>query len=491
MTRASRMAVGAILALSALGVAWPASVAAQPAFGQPTVTATLGEPLQFTTTIADAGEGTVELTIGLVGREQQFIIPAQHGTEANTWEATAEIHIPFSVECSCFFDGASPPNTRIEFRFRVRAPDGTLTLGPVGEATVVDDRFAWRTIEQDLVRVHWYEGDEAFAQATADVANEAIDRAAGLLGTTLPTPVDLYVYATQEALLEAVSPDRESIAGEAHATISTMFVWLPPSDDPERHRVVVAHELTHLVFNVNTENLYSSPARWLNEGIATYLSEGYSDLDRNLVTIAAADGSLIPLQGLAGFFPSPQDQFFLAYSESVSAVDFFVRTYSEQTLWELVRSYAQGLSDDEAFIAATRGDVAAFNAAWTDSLGVEVREPVGPQPAPPGPVPSDWLGTVHPTIAPVSPGPVSQPPGTSPPRPSAAATPAPSGVASVPTPRPNQPPPTDPVDPGDATAATNAVVVGLLIGGGVLIAVVALVLAVQRSRQGRPPPPWY
>ena len=79
----------------------------------------------------------------------------------------------------------------------------------------------------------------AFAQGAADVANEAIDHAAELMGKTLPEPVDLFVYATQEALLEAVSPNRENIAGEAHSTIGTMFVWLPPGQDPERKAVVV------------------------------------------------------------------------------------------------------------------------------------------------------------------------------------------------------------------------------------------------------------
>ena len=49
----------------------------------------------------------------------------------------------------------------------------------------------------------------------------------------------------------------------------------------------------------------------------------------------------------------------------------FAPTASE-TLWDLVGSYAEGLSDDDAFIAATGADVAAFNAAWFESLGLNV-----------------------------------------------------------------------------------------------------------------------
>ncbi len=273
-----------------------------------------------------------------------------------------------SVQCTCHFEGQSAPNTQIEYQFRVRGADGTTSLGPVGQVTVTDDRFQWQTLEQDLVRVHWYEGDQAFAQAAADVANKAIDDAAALLGTTLPQPVDLFVYATQQALLDAVNARREQSPARRIRTSTRCSSGCRRPGDRRESAVTVAHELTHLVFNETTINPYHEPPRWLNEGIAVYLSEGYSDQFRGVVSAAAQSDSLIPLQGLAGFFPSPYDQFFLAYGESVSGVDYFVRTYSDQTLWDLVRSYAQGLSDDEAFTAATGSDMEAFNAAWMASL---------------------------------------------------------------------------------------------------------------------------
>ena len=343
----------------------------------------------------------------------------------------------------------------------------------MGQVTVTDDRFQWQTLEQDLVRVHWYEGDQAFAQAAADVANKAIDDAAALLGTTLPQPVDLFVYATQQALLDAVSPGRENIAGEAHSDIGTMFVWLSPDQAPSESAITVAHELTHLVFNETTINPYHAPPRWLNEGIAVYLSEGNSDQFRGAVGAAAQSDSLIPLQGLAGFFPSQYDQFFLAYGESVSGVDYFVRTYSDQTLWDLVRSYAQGLSDDEAFTAATGSDMEAFNAAWMASLNETVPEPLGPQPAPAGPVPSAWTGQ-----APSSPG----SPGASAPASSAGpgVTTAPGRTTAPSSPAPGQPSTVD---------ASGGVLLGLGAGLLVILAIVGVVFVVNRNNRNRQPPP--
>jgi hypothetical protein len=171
---------------------------------------------------------------------------------------------------------------------------------------------------------------------------------------------------------------------------------------PGELEVTIAHELTHLVFNENTENSYHQPPRWLNEGIATYLSEGYGSNYSSVVNAAAASDTLIPLEGISAQFPSPFDEFFLAYGEAVAAVDYFVNTYSDETLWDLVRSYSDGVSDDAAFTAATGADMAAFNSAWTASLSSDVQEPVGPAPAPPGPVPSAWSGGQQPAPPPSS-----------------------------------------------------------------------------------------
>ena len=57
----------------------------------------------------------------------------------------------------------------------------------------------------------------------------------------------------------------------------------------------------------------------------------------------------------------------------------------------LIRSYAEGRTDDEAFREALGMDMAAFGAAWLDDLGAAVPTRYGPQSAPPGPIPSAWL----------------------------------------------------------------------------------------------------
>jgi Peptidase MA superfamily len=110
-----------------------------------------------------------------------------------------------------------------------------------------------------------------------------------------------------------------------------------------------------------------------------------------LVADAATSGTLIPLDGLTGSFPNG-DAFFLAYAEAVSAVDYMIRTYGSDALVKLIRSYADGRTDDEAFSAALGVDMTAFGAAWSSELKAKAPTKYGPQPDPPGPVPSAWTG---------------------------------------------------------------------------------------------------
>jgi hypothetical protein len=81
---------------------------------------------------------------------------------------------------------------------------------------------------------------------------------------------------------------------------------------------------------------------------------------------------------------------------------------------KLIRSYAAGRTDDEAFSAALGLDVAGFEAAWLADLGATAPARYGPQPAPAGPLPPGWGGAI------ASPGP------------DAAASSAPGAAASGP-----------------------------------------------------------
>jgi hypothetical protein len=202
-------------------------------------------------------------------------------------------------------------------------------------------------------------------------------------------PRDQRLRPDQAEFLDAIGPQfTESVGGLANASTRTMFAHIPPGQiDAAWIRIVIPHELTHLVFNTASRNPYHSPPKWLNEGLADYVSQGYDASYRARIADEARSGGIIPLDGLTGSFPTG-DGFYLGYAESVSAVDYLVRTYGTDALVGLIRSYADGRTDDEAFSAALGIDVTAFGEAWLKEIDAKAPTRFGPQPAPSGPVPA-------------------------------------------------------------------------------------------------------
>jgi hypothetical protein len=365
---------GPLLAASSAG---PESIT----FDAPTATGRLGEPITFQTAFsAPAMPDRVELVI-LIGDSEPLDVRS----------ASVDVVSGDRYRATGTMGGHVSPNTTFDFRFRAIVGEAEVD-GPSSSWTLVDDRFDWRTVSGDTVTVHWYEGDESFARRALDIGERAIDRAADLLGVAEVAPVDFLIYGATEPFRDALGPGtRENVGGQANAAIRTMFGLIEPSEiGSDWVDNLVAHELTHLVFADAVDNPYHQPPRWLNEGLAEYLAEGYQEPDRARIRAAVASGTLIPLDGLGGLFPAGPSGFSLAYSESVAAVDYFITTHGEDTLASLITGYARGITDEEAFRAATGSGYRAFDDAWIAAQGADRRDPLGPVEAPAGPVPPDW-----------------------------------------------------------------------------------------------------
>ncbi len=440
--RAAPLALFMAVMLSTLAPA--AAVAATPTFGRAVATSTFGVGIdvQQPATLPD-GVHRVEALVRTTGSERVLVTPIPTPPPGAT-----TLRYRFETELGSFW-----PNTQVELGFRVTMDDGVVVEGPTASVRYEDTRFAWRTLSGDHVRVHWAEGGDAFGRRVLEIGDEAVRRATALLGVQEDGLIDFFVYANDAAFQEILGPgSRENVGGVAPGGLRTLFASIGSTNvnDPWVG-IVVPHELTHVVFESATANPYHEAPHWLNEGLATYLAEGYSSGRRASVERAVAAGSVIPLQGLVGAFPTTQERFSLGYGESVSAVDYLIRTYGQDALVRLIRSYADGVTDDETFQAALRVDVAGFEAGWFADLGIEAPQPFGPQPAPTGPLPPGWSG--------------------------AAPSPGASGAVASPGPTPG----------GDNAPGTDAILPFVAVGI-VLIGVAAVfVLRAGRPTAGGPP----
>ena len=420
----------------------PGVAAASPVtFGTPTATSKFGTGINLTQPVTvTAPIGRVELLLTIADAIGPTVteIPNPPVAGANT--------LSYTLDTSG--NAHMVPNTPIVARWRLTsAVDPTqVSIGPEVRIVYADDRFRWQTVSGALVRVHWYQGDAAFGAKALKLGEDEVKATSKLLGVTETRPIDFFVYADQTSFYDALGPGaHENVAGTAFAEIRTLLGLIPPDqiDDPQV-AVRIPHEFVHMVFDTAAKNPYHFPPRWLNEGLAVYQSEGYGAGDRGLVKDAAGAGTLIPLDGLIGEFPNGQ-AFFLAYAESVSSVDFMIRKYGRDALVSLIRSYADGRTDNEAFKAALGLDMTAFGTAWFDANNAKAPNKYGPQPPAPGPVPAAWTGAAI----------QGSPSATA----SVGAT-APSGVASA-----------SPSAPSTTTAAAGA-------GSPLALALVAIVVVV-------------
>lgn len=432
--RSLRVAAIVGLVLGSVGLAATPVQAATVEFGRPSITGS------FDSGVVASQPVTLQ---GSISRIEVLVTMADDPAPL-----VSEVTIPFAGgQTTLQYTLGGPdahimPNTPVAVRWRITS-DGTTRIGPEVRTVVTDDRFDWRTLSGDVVRVHWYKGDRAFGERALKIGEREVAQTSKLLGVTETKPIDFFIYADQGPFYDALGPGtRENVGGQANSDIRTLFADIAPSsiNDPWVENVV-PHELIHLVFDTAVDNPYHFPPRWLNEGLAVYLSVGYGPGDRSDVENAASSGDLIPLDGLTSQFPTGSG-FGLAYAESVSAIDYLVRKNGQAALVSLVRSYADGKTDDEAFKGAIGMDTAAFNDAWLADLGAKAPVTFGPKPAAPGPVPSGWGG-----------GPAPAASGT----PAVRATPGPAATSAAQVEEPGS----------GATTSPGLVVAALAIAGGI------------------------
>ena len=461
--RTAAVVAAAVIAVLGLLPA-PVAAAAWAEFGTPTAQSSFGQGVTFTqpvTTTEPAGRVELLVTEADAIGPTVFELPNAPGAGATTLTRTLGAQ-----------DGFLLPNTKLiaQWRLTSAADPTNVVLGPEVRITYDDDRLDWKTKTGDVVTVHWTQGSDAFGQRALKIAQDAIRSSSQLLGVTETKPIDFFIYADEGQFRDAIGPGiRENVGGLAVAEIRTLFALIPESqiDDPWVG-IVIPHELTHLVFDTASHNPYHEPAHWLNEGLADYVSQGYDASYRSIVKNAAADGTLIPLDGLVGQFPTSADRFLQAYAESTGAVDYMVKTYGKDALVKLIRSYADGRTDDEAFKAALGVDASAFDAGWLASVNGKAPTKYGPQPGAPGPVPAGWSAGSG-----AAPG----------------ATPGTGQGAAAPTTGASQP--TGASSGGtvgdDQGVETWVIAFLAIVGGLVAVMIVALARQSRRSRTATPP----
>jgi hypothetical protein len=375
----------ALLVTAALGaVGAPPVTHGFTGFGSMSAEATFGVEMRFAVDLSGDPPDRLELLLRFAGDDGVFVAPVEAGADeaVYVWDA-ADRHVT--------------PNTRITYAWRAHDAEGT-TLSREGTLVYDDDRAGldWRSARYGEATVHWYGDAEGVAARFGELAATGTVRAERLLGHELAAPVDIFVYNTSDAFFGALGPGAREWTGAAtYPAIRTIFMSLG-SGGQDYLETTLVHEVAHVVFDDATDNPFHEPAKWLNEGLATWSESEDADDERSAVAFEASGGGLFAFEAIAQQFPIGERGARLAYAQGATMVDMIVAEHGPEAIARIAAAYRDGASDAEALEAGTGTDAGALYAAFFDEFGVEAPAPVEPAPIPPSNVrrPDGRGGTV-------------------------------------------------------------------------------------------------
>jgi hypothetical protein len=265
-----------------------------------------------------------------------------------------------------------PPGTEMEYWWKISDEAGNTLKTEPQPLLYTDDRHDWQMLSSDRLTLYWYKGDRAFGEALFDQANKTIDQIETDAGVRVEVPVKIFIYGSFADLRDAIAVgSQEWTGGQAFTDQGVVVIGVSPGD-LDYGLAAAPHELTHLVIHQATDNPYGDIPRWLDEGLAVYMS-GELDTDwrdyRNLVATSAKGGKLMTLQTLSSSFPADSEQAGLAYAQSGVVVEFIIEHYGQDAMARLLEIFSEGALYDDALEQALDVDTWGLDSAWRQSIG--------------------------------------------------------------------------------------------------------------------------
>lgn len=389
MGRLSRAAAGllvaTVLALARLGLGADA-VAAFDGFGPSSADSTYGQEIRFETTLTGGAPERLELLLRTPGSDGSRVIPVEpSGDSAEyVWDTSTDYVVP---------------NTLVTYQWRATEGEA-VTLSAEAEIRYDDDRpgLDWYSAQLGEATVHWYGSSEGRAIRFGEVSASGVERAEQLLGTELAGPVDVFVYETREDFFGALGPGTREWTGAAtYSELRTIFMWNSAEAGSDAYlETAMVHEITHMVFHDATDNPFHEPARWLNEGIATWSETEEASGERATVASEANGDGLFSFDAISEQFPIGARGGRLSYAQGTTMVDMIIAEHGREAIARITEAYRNGASDAEALEAGTGVPADELEAAFFAEFGVDEPTPIEPEPIAPSNVDRPTAGTVDP-----------------------------------------------------------------------------------------------
>ncbi|MBI5841521.1 MAG: hypothetical protein HZB19_15620 [Chloroflexi bacterium] len=295
--------------------------------------------------------------------------------------------------------GSLPPGASLWWRWRYTDATGAEFVSDTQTAAWLDDQHNWQTVSSSDINLHWYSGDQVFAQDLLNAAVGGLEFNKTESGLEPESPINVYVYADTTDMKDAILYEPSWTGGMAFPEHDVVIIGISQAElDWGRNAMV--HELTHVLAGHLTFTCLGDVPTWLNEGLAVY-SEGelepqwQSQLDQ-----AIKENTLLSVRSISGGFSEVTDKALLSYSQSYSIVNFLIKTYGQEKMTSLLVALRDGKTIDQSLLEVYGFDIDGLEDSWRQSVGAAPRTASVQPTAQPTP-------THVPTIMPVSGAPLA------------------------------------------------------------------------------------
>ncbi|MFH1651433.1 MAG: peptidase MA family metallohydrolase [Chloroflexota bacterium] len=270
--------------------------------------------------------------------------------------------------------GGLPPGSRVKFWWTVKDASGTSIITAPQVLEIADNRYSWKQRTDGLVALHWYRGDDAFVGELVAAIRDALSRVEMNTGARPDKPINIYIYGSADDLRGSMIFPQEWTGGVAFTSYSTVAIGIAPADLGWGKRAI-AHELTHLVIHQIVFSAYGEMPTWLDEGLAMNGEGSLEDVFLALLYQAITTQTLDTVRSIASPFPADPRASALAYAESYSIVNYLVGTYGQEKMFDLLKTFKEGATYDDALQKVYGFDMDSLNEKWSGALYAAVKPP--------------------------------------------------------------------------------------------------------------------
>jgi hypothetical protein len=266
-----------------------------------------------------------------------------------------------------------PPFTTISYWWDYQDAQGKTLTTDKQQFLYEDNRFAWETLSDGPITLHWVAGDKVLMNNALDIAQSAIveiqETLQGPAVDSVPIveSATLYIYPSLPDLQSALQlTGYEWVGGQAYPEIGVVLLAISPSSEAIlKMKRDIPHELTHKVlYDLTGPQGYAALPIWLNEGLASIFERSPDPAYALALQRAVQDGNLIPMATLCHPFPAEADRALLAYAQSQSFVRYLQQTYGWTQIRALIDAYTNGLECSTGVKQTLGVDLSTLERDW-------------------------------------------------------------------------------------------------------------------------------